>query len=82
MKNYLDQLATELYLRIVVNGAVQYAGLHDSLMFNADANVIIDDIEILPKYKNHATNDVLSINEPFYCWYHRISGQGWLLTPH
>jgi hypothetical protein len=22
-----------------------------------------------------------NINEPFYCWWHRASGQGWLLDP-
>ena len=82
MKNYLDQLATELYLRITVNGRPRYVGLHECLAFEIDKQVTVDDIEILPKYKNHATNDVLSIDEPFYCWYHRVSGQGWLLKPH
>ena len=82
MKNYLDQLATELYLRIDAAGKIQYAGLHDNLKFDADQTVAIDGIEILPKYKHLATNDVLIINEPFYRWYHRVSGQGWLLTPY
>ena len=82
MKNYLDQLATELYLRVTVNGQTRYAGLHNSLVFDADQNVAVDDIEILPKYKGLAVDGVLTIDEPFYRWYHRVSGQGWLLTPH
>ena len=82
MKNYLDQLATELYLRVEINGRPQYAGLHDHLDFDADQTVVVDDIEILPQYQYLAVNGRLTINEPFYCWLHRVSGQGWLLTPH
>lgn len=82
MKNYLDQLATELYLRVVDNNQPKYVGLCDHLMFDSNATVSVDGIEILPKYHYLAVGGVLTINEPFYCWYHRVSGQGWLLIPH
>ena len=82
MKNYLDQLATELYLRIEVNGQRKYAGLLDHFDFAADQSVLVDDLEILPKYQHLARDGRLLIQEPFYCWYHRVSGQGWLLKPH
>ena len=52
-----------------------------SLEFSANDNVTVDGIEILPKYQNLAVDGKLTILEPFYRWYHRVSGQGWLLTP-
>jgi hypothetical protein len=82
MKNFLELLATDLKLDIVVNGTVISAGLHEVLIFDTNDTVIIDNIEILPKYQYLADNGKLTISEPFYCWYHRLSGQGWLLTPH
>jgi sulfur carrier protein ThiS len=82
MKNFSELLATDLTLSIVINGQSQTSGLHDHLTFNATDTVIIDNIEILPKYRHLANDGALTIIEPFYCWYHRISGQGWLLTPH
>ena len=81
MKNYLDQLATELYLRVVVDGKPHYAGLNDALSFDVDQNVVIEDIEVLPRFYYLADNGVLAIDEPFYIWHHRVSHQGWLLTP-
>ena len=82
MKNYLDQLVTESQLDIVINGAKLSYKLHDTLIFDSRDSVIVDGIEILPKYRHLAEENTLKINEPFYCWYHRISGQGWLLNPH
>jgi hypothetical protein len=84
MKNFLDLLATELQLEIVTDGKITHAGLHDPLIFNTTKcnTVIVDGIEILPKYLDLVNNKVLIIREPFYQWYHRVSGQGWLLTPH
>ena len=82
MKNFLETLVTDLHLEIVVNGTATQAGLHDHLIFAGTDNVTIDNIEILPKYQHLVQNNVLTISEPFYCWYHRISGQGWLLTPN
>ena len=82
MKNFLDLLATELTLDVCVNGQSRVAGLHDCLTFDAIDSVTVDDIEILPKYSYLAINGQLIINEPFYCWYHQVSAQGWLLTPH
>lgn len=81
MKTFLDLLATELHLDVNVNGNATYVNLLAHLSFSADDHVTIDGIEILPKYLYLAENRVLEIPEPFYRWYHRISGQGWLLTP-
>jgi len=82
MKNFLDLLATELTLDVCVNGQSYAMGLHDCLTFDVTDNVTVDGIEILPKYSYLVTNDKLIIDQPFYCWYHRVSAQGWLLTPH
>jgi hypothetical protein len=81
MKNFLDLLATELHLDVVINGRKSVAGLHDHLTFLQDDVVTIDGIDILPWYRNMATEGVLQIDQPFYCWYHTVSGQGWLLRP-
>jgi len=81
MKNFLNLLATEPHLTIVINGKEQQANLRDPLSFDADDSVTIDDIEVLPKYSYLANNGVLTIPEPFYHWLHRVTGQGWLLMP-
>lgn len=81
MKNFSDLLATELELNVVVDGVEQASGLHDKLEFAANATVTIDNNEILPRYSYLAVDEKLTINEPFYRWYHRVSGQGWLLEP-
>lgn len=81
MKNYLNQLVTELTLEVNVDGTVFSAGLHEKLNFKTNQRVSIDGIEILPKFDYLAENHQLTIDEPFYCWYHRASEQGWLLTP-
>jgi hypothetical protein len=81
MKNFSELLATKLELTVVVNGVDANCGLHDYLIFKADDSVTIDGIEILPKYWHLTVDNHLKITEPFYCWYHRISDQGWLLAP-
>ena len=82
MKNFLELLDTDLTLTVVVDGNTRQAGLHDSLKFYGNEHVVIDGIEVLPKYYHLVNNGVLHINEPFYCWYHQASNQGWLLVPH
>lgn len=82
MKNFLDLLATNQTLRVSVNGKVHEAGIADTLIFDADSQVTIDNIEVLPKYNYLAKDNVLTIDQPFYQWYHKITGQGWLLIPH
>jgi hypothetical protein len=82
MKNFSELLATDLKLDVVINGTARSAGLHELLSFDAEDTVTVDSIEILPKYRHLASNGVLDINEPFYCWHHRISAQGWLLVPY
>jgi len=81
MKNFSELLATDLHLEVTVNGNTLNRGLHDQLVFDANDTVTIDGLDILPKYNYLAENSVLTIAEPFYCWYHRVSGQGWLLAP-
>ena len=82
MKNFSELLATDLKLNVVVNGKAIDANLHDRLIFDANDIVTVDSIDVLPKYSYLAINGQLTINEPFYCWHHRASAQGWLLTPH
>jgi hypothetical protein len=81
MKNFSDLLATELHLVVSINKTVYSVGWAMPLEFSANSTVTVDGVEILPKYQHLAVNDRLTISEPFYRWYHRVSGQGWLLTP-
>jgi len=81
MKNFLDLQATELCLDVVVNGQATKNYLYDHLTFDTDQIVTVDEIEILPKYTYLAINGKLHIDQPFYMWYHQVSGQGWLLKP-
>ena len=81
MKNFSDLLATEQHLDVVVNGTPGVAGLHDNLTFDQNDTVTVDGIDVLPRYRNISVNGVLHIDQPFYCWYHTVSGQGWLLRP-
>jgi hypothetical protein len=81
MKNFSDLLATELYLVVSINKTVYSVGRDMLLEFDATDTVTVDGVEILPKYQYLAVNGRLTISEPFYWWYHRASGQGWLLTP-
>ena len=82
MKTFSDLLATECKLDVVVNGIPSQVDLHSSLQFQCTDLVTVDGIEILPKYEYLSQNGVLDINEPFYQWLHRITGQGWLLVPY
>jgi len=82
MKNFLDLRATEHHLDVEVNGQLTRVGILDNLEFNATDSVTIDGYEVLPRYQYLAENGMLKINEPFYRWYHRASGQGWLLNPY
>lgn len=82
MKNFLDLLGTELLLEIVVNGKQHTANIQDKLIFKETDSVVIDNIEILPKYCYLAVNGNLVIDIPFYQWYHTASLQGWLLKPN
>jgi hypothetical protein len=81
MKNFLDLLATEQHLAVSLNNTTYSVGCSMPLEFDASATVIVDGEEILPKYRHLAVNGKLTIPEPFYRWYHRVLGHGWLLTP-
>ena len=82
MKNFSELLDTKLELEVTINGHKSIAALRQSMSFEESSRVEIDDIEILPRYRHLAVNGVLQIDEPFYCWLHRVTGQGWLLTPY
>ena len=82
MKNFSELLATDLKLNVVVNGTATDANLLDLLIFDVNDIVTVDSIDVLPKYSYLAINGQLIIDEPFYCWHHRVSDQGWLLTQH
>jgi len=81
MKNFSELLATDLKLEVAVNNQVRQVGLHDTLIFDLRDTVVIDGIEILPKYNYLGSNGVLKIDTPFYQWLHHATAQGWLLTP-
>lgn len=81
MKNFSDLLATNLCLTVSINQQSYSAGLHALLEFNINDTVTVDGLEILPRYQYLAVDGKLTIPEPFYRWYHRVSGQGWLLEP-
>lgn len=38
-------------------------------------------LELFTNYLGFNGSWVLDINEPFYQWRHRVTGQGWLLEP-
>ena len=81
MKNFLQLLATDLELTVTVDNNTYQTDLHKHLAFDADSTVSVDGIDVLPKYRYLAVDGKLTINEPFYCWYHCVAGQGWLLKP-
>jgi len=81
MKNFSDLLATELHLVVLINNTTCSVGWAMPLEFSANDTVTVDGEEILPRYQYLAVDGKLTIPEPFYRWYHRVSGQGWLLTP-
>jgi len=82
MKNFSELLATDLKLTIQVNGCIRVCDLHEPLCFNHDDHVLIDGIEVLPRYSHLVINGTLRISAPFYQWLHHASDQGWLLLPH
>jgi hypothetical protein len=81
MTNFSDLLATDLKLHVVVNGNQYESDLHSPLTFNVDDLLRVDGIEVLPRYRHLANDNTLQISEPFFQWYHKVSEQGWLLTP-
>jgi hypothetical protein len=81
MKNFSDLLATEQHLAVSLNNTTYSVGWAMPMEFSANDQVTVDGEEILPKYQHLVVDGKLTIPEPFYRWYHRVSGQGWLLTP-
>ena len=81
IKNFLNLLGTDLELTVSVNHVSYQAGLLAPLVFDAGDIVTVDGIEVLPKFVSLSQGGKLYIDEPFYCWYHQVSGQGWLLKP-
>lgn len=81
MKNFLELLATDLTLDVDCNGVRSQVPLLETMQFQSNDCVVIDGIEILPRYGYLCQNSVLNIDQPFYQWLHHVSGQGWLLVP-
>jgi len=81
MKNFSELLDIDFRLEVMVNGVINLHELADLLVFNNQDTVIIDGIEILPRYRHLAIDQLLTLDKPFYQWYHQVSGQGWLLEP-
>ena len=81
MKNFLELLASNQRLTVIVDGNHSQVPLSRSLEFKVGSTVLVDGVQILPQYDYLAVNGVLTIPAPFYQWYHLVSGQGWLLMP-
>jgi hypothetical protein len=81
MKNFLDLVATNAKLTVCIGDKVIHCGLFDTIALDANSTVTINGYEILPKYSYLAQDGILTIPAPFYSWYHKHSGQGWLLHP-
>jgi hypothetical protein len=81
MNNFSELLDTELLLTVSVNGQEYQQPLLDTMSFCVTDTVFVDGIEVLPHYQHLAVDGQLIINQPFYQWYHTVSGQGWLLKP-
>ena len=82
MKNFLDLLAIESWLDVNCNGLQSQWPLLEPLQFQANDIVVIDGIEILPRFGYLCHNGRLSIDQPFYQWLHHATAQGWLLEPN
>ena len=81
MNNFLDLLATEPWLDVVCNGSHSQRPLLEPLSFQAKDAVVIDGIEILPRFEYLCHHGKLTIDRPFYQWLHHATAQGWLLEP-
>ena len=81
MKNFLELLDTELFLEVECNGVYSKVPLLQPMNFDSNDSVVIDGIEVLPKFWHLSTNGVLNIDRPFYQWLHHATDQGWLLVP-
>lgn len=81
MKNFLKLLGTKPKLIVTVDNQITEYEIHHALSFDETSTVSVDGIEILPHYRHLARDGKLVIDEPFYCWYHRVTGKGWLLMP-
>lgn len=73
---------------------VMHFGLLDHLNFNCLVSdgaveiikITVNGLEIMPLYQHLANPKTswitnhwsLAVNEPFYPWYHQITGQGWI----
>lgn len=63
----------------------------DEGLSGIEISLSINGLEVLPKYQHLSSNSKSYIDQlglwefnipgPFYMWYHKISGQGWLLNP-
>lgn len=88
MKNFLDLLAIEEpYLHIIIESIDKTTEIRWPLLQNLDLShrdvrsVKVDGMEIIDfGYMKDGTWN-MCLDEPFYHWRHRVTGQGWLLEP-
>jgi len=88
MKNFLDLLATDLTIDIVVvaNDQIdQYSvPLLEPIKIAVAGNLTeltIDGFDAIPFAWHQDNVWHFEIDQPFYQWRHQITGQGWLLRP-
>lgn len=87
MKNFSDLLAIDSYIDIEIctdKGITRYQWdlLKPLTIISYNPlSVLVDGIEILEFGYVQNGNWRVRHDEPFYRWWHRATGQGWLLEP-
>lgn len=87
MKNFLDLLATDCCLEIVIESACGSERVSWPLLLELDLacqqpiKVSVDGMDVIDFGYWNGTTWIMKLHEPFYRWRHRVTGQGWLLEP-
>lgn len=87
MKNFCDLLATDYWLDVVISGTQGTVFLRWPLLTNLDISVseprsiLVDGMEVIDFGCVDQGMWRLTLDEPFYRWRHRVTGQGWLFKP-
>ena len=87
MKNFLDLLATDCCLEIVIESAQGSERLSWPLLLDLDltcekpTKVSVDGMDVIDFGYWNGPTWTMKLQEPFYPWRHRVTGQGWLLEP-
>ena len=87
MKNFLDLPATDPGLDVIMESVAGLQKLSWPLLLPLDLaceqpiKISVDGMDVIDfGYWNHNTW-IMKLDEPFYRWRHRVTGQGWLLEP-